>query len=64
LIRNAIITLVKESEPELCYALRSFLIDKDSSFKADIPVPIELRVSNSLSHHDDVFTTVSEINLI
>jgi hypothetical protein len=40
------------------------LIEKDSSFESDIPVPIELRVSKSLYHHDDLLTTVSQINLL
>ena len=64
MIRNAIITLVRETEPELFLGLRNFLLQNDSSFKADIPVPIVLRVSYSLSHHDDLFTTVSQINLL
>ena len=40
------------------------MIEKDSYFEADIPVPIDLRVSKSLSRHEDLHTTVSQINLL
>jgi hypothetical protein len=63
MIRNAIISFVKESEPELFFGLRNVLIEKDSSFEADIPVPIELIVPKSISQHYDLLTTVYKINL-
>ena len=66
IIRNAIIRLVTESEPELCFELRKILVEKDSSLKADIPIPIEFiqpQVSHSLSHLKELSTTLSQIDL-
>jgi hypothetical protein len=41
------------------------LIEKDLSFKENIPIPIEFiqAVSHSLSHHLEIPATVSQINL-
>jgi hypothetical protein len=47
----------------LCYELRKVLIEKDSSYEADIPIPFEYRVSHSLSHLKDLSTSVSQIDI-
>jgi hypothetical protein len=43
--------------------LRKFLLEKDSSFEADIPIPIELRLSHSMSNLKELTSTLSQIDL-
>jgi hypothetical protein len=48
IIRNAIISLVKEFQGNLFSELRDSLVEKDPSFKEDLSLPLEDRVSYSL----------------
>jgi hypothetical protein len=44
-------------------ALRNSLIEKDSSFIVDLPFSLEDGVSHSLLHHDELTSTISQVDL-
>jgi hypothetical protein len=44
-------------------ALRNSLIEKDSSFIVDLPYSLEDRVSYSLLHHEELTSTISQVDL-
>jgi hypothetical protein len=56
IIRNAIVALIKEFKGNMYIDLIYPLIEKDSSFKADLPLLLEDRVSYSLLHHSKLPT--------
>jgi hypothetical protein len=62
IIRNAIISFAKEFGGEKYSALRNSLIEKDYSFKVDLP-SLEDAVSYSLLHHEELTSTISQVNL-
>jgi hypothetical protein len=45
------------------FALRNSLIEKDSSFIADLPYSLEDAVSYSLLHHEELTSTISQVDL-
>ena len=63
IIRNAVISLIKEFRGEKYSALRNSLIEKDSSFEVDLLLELEDRVSYSLLHHEELNSTISQVDL-
>jgi hypothetical protein len=55
--------LLKEFEGKILFELRNSLIEKDSSFKVDLPSkPLEdAAVSYSLLHHKELIYTISQV---
>jgi hypothetical protein len=63
IIRNAIVALIKEFRGNMNADLIYPLIKKDASFKADLPLSLEDRVSYPLLHHSQVPTQISQTDL-
>jgi hypothetical protein len=55
--------LIKNTEASIYSALRNSLIEKDSSFDLDLPLPLEDRVTYSLLHHEEFISAISQLDL-